>query len=319
MKTQYKNNPLPHLFPLYVTWLINSRLSIVFFMCIVALGCDTVENIGYWSREESDDANTDRETGEPEETDTVDSESDNSDTNDTEDTGDSGDSDDSETIDTTEDTDTDTGTGTDTDTDTDTQYDIVPFSPSMEVMYPPIYPIPGTDNQLGLPGVWYKFLDNLNTGSYINVSLDFASDRFCAQGQVAQWTGSTFNDFTFAGLGAWLCSDYTVPSGEKYSMENCPYIETIRLDFKGVSFHLEGNVVPEMIMLRIFLTGGGWTSLPFVDVPVMDSQTEYMFSDMSDVTPSRISAIQILIPGSYNQAIPYDFCIRDFALLVTTD
>jgi hypothetical protein len=281
--------------------------------CVLILGsCQTVEKIGYWDQgnsestdsatvePESDTPGTDSDTSEETEDTTVPS-----DTLDTSDTGSESASEDTE------------DSETSTDSDTTPTYVTVPFKPHEDAPWFR-YPVDADGNEMGLPGLWIAYMDMTSPGT-MNLPTREANGDMCFEGEI----GTDPSEQTYAGVGINLCPD------EKnqfnfYSFQNCPYTEATEGKlFVGVSYYVESEKVPENFTLRIWRWG---TPIAvFSDVEIgSDVPRVYLFEALSDAfkdnaTTSDITMLQFQVDGSPTDTVEFNFCIRDFALLIAEE
>ena len=224
--------------------------------------------------------------------------------------------------DTATDTDTDTDTPIDTDTETDIEYVRVPFLP-VQVSDPyPMLVVPRESNELGVPGAWFPFpgLDFITGLPISNPYFDGDRD-ICVRGQVPQ--SSAFWESMYGGLGIGFCYDYNVTPEESFSFEECPpsYIlaGSPEFDFIGVSFYVQGAIVPDDLQLEV-----EWKKLIITSEVNVEATApvDYIVTDLPEygdsiAPPNRIYTIQIQMESSVNHPVPFDFCIKDFRLLVS--
>ena len=288
--------------------------------------CQSMQNIGYWDRQDSTVDSDETESVTEESTESVvtetDTGSEDSSSNATDDSDDTG-----TVVDTTDSSETESDTETDTidsetvDTETDTgpAYITVPFKPD-EANGPFQFEIFPENNILALPGTWvaYVYDASMNT---INQPLLTGSHDICVTGEV-----SISNPFqqTFAGVGVTFCPD-AENMYNFYSFQNCPYTEaTDDMEFVGVSYYIEGDAIPERIKFHIWRREAeAETQIALVgDIEVgLNAPGDYLFESLFDeanvpVNPAEINMVQFQVNGSTSSITQFDFCVRDFALLV---
>lgn len=297
-------------------------IRIIYLGCVLMLGsCQTVENIGYWNQDSSDSTGEETEPGtEPTDSGTMELESDTPET-------------DSDTSETTEDTTvpsetedpSDTGSDSesedtetsDSESDTNPAYVTVPFQPD-EPTAGYIFTVSPSENILELPGAWLTYADM----SSFNTSTMTAANDICLKGTVSQSSSGFFFPTTYAGVSITPC-----PEKENvfhpFPMRECPYTQaTERITFVGISYFVEGENIPNELKLRIFFPATDYAITITRDVESgLDAPRDYLFETMFDITddqtdPSNITMLQLTVDGSFTKAVEFDFCIRDFALLI---
>jgi hypothetical protein len=298
--------------------------------CMLMLGsCQTVENIGYWDQDNSDLTGEDTEPGtEPTDSGTLEPESDTPDTDsdtseetgdttvpsetgDTSDTGSDSDSADTETSDSASESDSDAA-----------PYIRVPFHPD-ESSSPISFLVTPENNRLGLPGAWLTYVNYPANGTSTSQATMKSTHDVCLTGTVSQ-SSSGFYPTTFAGVGINLCPDEEYMFNWKfYSMRTCPYTQaTTGIKFVGISYYVDGNLIPKELKLLLLFGPEGLLARS-IDSG-LDGPKDYLFESMFNITdaqtnPSDLTVIQFNVDGSFTGTVDFDFCIRDFALLIAEE
>ena len=297
------------------------------------VSCQNSETIGYWSKPDSENTDTDSETDSDSTTSDSATEDEDSatatDSETEEDSGSetetlSGDTEDTDTEDTVESSDSfdsfdSDSTDSDTGEDTSPPYDRVLFTPSVtDAPEDPLLVEP-ENNTLGLPGGWFPFpfppAGPTWAMGYFNDDGDI-----CLRGEVAQWSGNPMEK-PYAGIGIGFCHDPDI-SYLSYSINDCVYPtpHENEFNFVGVSFYLEGTFDSDDMQMAVVWPGFQFAFTAEIDAAT-DAATDYLFRELpgySDNWPlNDIYTVQIQVDSSMNHPIEYDFCIKDFELLVT--
>ncbi|MBN2715479.1 MAG: hypothetical protein JXX14_06465 [Deltaproteobacteria bacterium] len=300
-------------------------------MAFSLAACSASENIGYWDRPNPDNEKTDtqpqtdsgaQETEAPPQTDSAIGDSATEDTNTAtqfpvDSASDSDTQADSVTVTETADTESTDTAATDSDTaDSDVGIVRVPFSPDPQAIIPMLR-VNAADNVLGQPGGWYHY-DYSNEDGIAHQPYFDTDGNFCIKGEVAKWS----DPYTVSTAGTYVAVchdpdvDYTV-----YTITDCPYTEK-SFQLLGASFYIKGAIIPATLKMRP-IWKGQITLTADIDI-TGTAPVDYLFNALPDPWNVRqplndIHTIQIQVDGSPYDAVAYDFCITDFALLVSVN
>jgi endoglucanase len=166
-------------------------------------------------------------------------------------------------------------------------------------------------DELGLTGTW-----EAAEGPDSEVTLSFVDGGVCLEGETAQVIDNDFGTYWGASATLNLCEG---EDGNARPVDECLDGAAVR-DFVGVSFEVDGDVIPWIVSVTFNVEGqdpsaGLWVQEAGSTTVLFNRTTHPFDSSVPPVDPRKLESITVRAVGSPDGVATFDFCFSGLKAL----